>query len=106
MTHELIREWKQDGFRLELFDTYTTNRDGKARLAYRFYFSTADRPYPANAYSRFKGEEHLIFEGEDFYCSPLHAIDSDECIGALLGFLSSVSVIPTESTLTTTLRNN
>ena len=29
-----------------------------------------------------------LFEGEDFGCSPLHAIDSDETIAALLGFLT------------------
>jgi hypothetical protein len=29
-----------------------------------------------------------LFEGEDFCCSPLHAIDSDETVGALLGFLT------------------
>ena len=29
-----------------------------------------------------------MFEGADFHASPLHAIDSDQTVGALLGWLS------------------
>ena len=29
----------------------------------------------------------VIFAGDDFYPSPLHAYDGDEAVGALLGFL-------------------
>ena len=28
-----------------------------------------------------------LFEGSDFCCSPLHAIDSDDCVKSLMGFL-------------------
>ena len=74
MTH--IRTWKSDEkdcpqFELRLFDTYSVDSLGKCRLAYRFYH-----------------EGKLIFEGSDFCCSPCYAIDSDACVGALLGFLS------------------
>jgi hypothetical protein len=33
------------------------------------------------------GDITLLFEGEDFYCSPLHAIDSDACMESIMGFL-------------------
>ncbi len=33
-------------------------------------------------------EEKVIFKGDDFGCSPLHAIDSDECLRSLLSFLT------------------
>jgi hypothetical protein len=29
-----------------------------------------------------------IFWGEDFACSPMHAINSDDCIHGLMGFLT------------------
>jgi len=31
---------------------------------------------------------NVLFEGEDFSCSPMDAIDSDESLRALLGFLT------------------
>lgn len=69
-TDDLIRAWEEDGFRLELFDTYQTDH-GKETLAYRLY----DRG-------------QLIFEGGDFGPSPLHATDSDDTLAGLLAFLS------------------
>jgi hypothetical protein len=71
MTGELIKTWRRDGFSLRLYDTGRTGQYGKARLAYRF---------------RDKGK--LIFEGDDFFCSPLHAIDSLDSVYSLLAFLS------------------
>lgn len=59
------------GFRLELFDTFQIDYYGKFVLAYQFFHG-----------------DRLVFEGEDFYCSPLHAIDSDATVGGLLTFLS------------------
>jgi hypothetical protein len=66
-----IRTWQQDGFRLELFDTYQTDRYGKSVLAYDFYH-----------------HDELIFEGADYHVSPMHAIDGDESVSSLLAFLS------------------
>jgi hypothetical protein len=37
---------------------------------------------------RGEGRPRTLFEGEDFACSPCHAIDSDECIASLMGFLT------------------
>ncbi|MGA2260163.1 MAG: hypothetical protein ABSH28_01870 [Acidobacteriota bacterium] len=34
------------------------------------------------------GKGTVLFEGRDFRCSPLHAIDSDESVAACLGFLT------------------
>jgi len=61
-----------DGYRLELWDTGRSRSDGKPLLGYRLC----------------KGEGDVVFEGEDFGCSPLHAVDSDETVRALLGFLT------------------
>ena len=72
--NECIRTWKQAGFTLHLYDTYSYDRLGKSILAYEFY-------------DHEEGDEPL-FTGADFHCSPLHAIDSDETLAALLGFLS------------------
>jgi len=69
--NEFIKTWRRDGFSLRLYDTGRTGDYGKARLAYRF---------------RDRGT--LIFEGDDFFCSPMHAIDSLDCVYSLLGFLS------------------
>ena len=33
-------------------------------------------------------DQTLLFTGEDFACSPMHAIDSDECVAALMNFLT------------------
>jgi hypothetical protein len=54
-----------------LFDTYQSDRYHKPILAYRLHDGG-----------------RLIFEGADFHCSPLHAIDSDETVAGLLSFLS------------------
>jgi hypothetical protein len=48
---------------------------GKCQLGYRLNQVNGNR-------------RSTLFEGGDFCCSPLHAIDSDESIGALLGFLT------------------
>ena len=60
-------------FVLTTFDTGRTSQDGKAIISYEF---------------REQGKADNIFAGDDFHCSPLHAIDSDECLRGLLGFLT------------------
>ena len=59
-------------FRLTIWDTYQVDHYGKSRLGYRMV-------NPDGA---------TIFEGEDFCCSPCVAVDSDEMIRHLLGFLT------------------
>lgn len=70
---ERIRDWSCGSFRLELSDTGRIE-GGKPRLAYRFFDARM-------------GEEP-VFCGEDFFASPLNAIDSDTTVAALLTFLS------------------
>jgi len=70
-----VRTWTAEEFRLDLWDTGRT-RDGKSVLHYALFDGT--QPYG-------KG---IVFEGEDFCASPMHAIDSDATVAALLSFLS------------------
>jgi hypothetical protein len=69
--HEHIRTWESDTFRLDLYATERTDWRGQTVLAYEFY-----------------DQGELIFKGEDFAGSPMHADDSDESVAALLSFLS------------------
>jgi hypothetical protein len=71
MNREAIRTWHAGRFHLEVFDTGRSDWRGQTRLAYTF-----------------KDNGNVIFEGQDFAGSPLHADDSDETLAALLGFLS------------------
>jgi hypothetical protein len=48
---------------------------GKCQLGYRLTRSE-------------NGQRRTLFEGEDFCASPLHAVDSDETVEALMGFLT------------------
>jgi hypothetical protein len=69
---ELIRKWRRDGFKLEMYDDgINWQHHGRTRIAYRFWHNGT-----------------LIFEGTDFTCSPMHADDSNESVAALLSFLS------------------
>lgn len=58
-------------FTLNTWDTGRRDEHGKSILSYQFQ----------------DGKGNLLFEGDDFHCSPMHAIDSDECVRSLLGFL-------------------
>lgn len=62
-------------FTLVMWDTHKLDGSGymaKTRLGYTLVSS----------------ETGVVFRGEDFGASPMHAIDSEECARALLGFLS------------------
>ena len=74
-----LRKVNLDGYILELWATnrLTGGNHGKEILGYRL---TA----PAD-----KGGD-VIFEAEDFGCSPVVAIDSDTAIRELMGFLTLV----------------
>lgn len=71
-----LRHVEIDGrYRLILWDTYTQSQPGRAVLGFAFWDSTDEREAP-------------LFIGEDFGPSPLHAVDSDESVLALLTFLT------------------
>jgi hypothetical protein len=61
------------GYVLMLWDTHNVDQMGKSILGYAFYAPGDDEP---------------LFEGEDYGASPMHAIDSDESVRGLIGFLT------------------
>ena len=73
-----VRLEAQEGsvFRLRLWDTNTRDSMGKWVLGYRF-----EQTEP-------EAQAMVLFEGEDFGSSPLHAIDADETVRSLLSFLT------------------
>jgi len=71
MKTEFLREWKSGPYRLKTWETNRADHRGQPYLAYELSY---------------KGKP--VFEGEDFACSPLDAIDSNKAMGALLSFLA------------------
>jgi hypothetical protein len=63
-------------FTLKTWDTYRSDSSGKSTLGYQF------------TQHRTPNSEKIIFEGEDFHCSPMDAIDSDAALRSLLSFLT------------------
>jgi len=61
----------EHGYVLRTYDTGRTDRDGRTNIGYRL---TAP-------------DSVVLFDDDGFRCSPLHAIDSDEALRALCGFL-------------------
>lgn len=61
-------------FHLTMWDTHRTDDMGKSVIGYKLVKS--------------HGGSGVIFEGEDYYCSPCHAIDSDESVRSLMNFLT------------------
>lgn len=74
MKKDILRHVDLDGYTLKTWDTGRTARSpsGASILGYEL-----KDPHGKS-----------LFKGEDFTCSPLHAVDSDECVEALLGFLT------------------
>lgn len=62
-------------FRLRVWDTHRTDSYGKSVLGYSLFLT---KP----------GTLLELFRGEDFHCSPMHAIDSDDAIAGIMGFLT------------------
>ena len=81
--YDHLRTWtteldRDTSARLDLWDTGRT-RDGKTELRYALaIIPLSDVCAPV-----------VIFDGEQFWPSPLHAIDSDESAAALLGFFAA-----------------
>lgn len=72
--YELLRTWAASDFTLKLYDTHKADRDGKSVLAFELFDASRG--------------ELAVFNGDDFHCSPLHAVDSDRTVASLLSFLS------------------
>lgn len=74
-TFRPYRKGMGPSFRLTLWDTHKTDSMGKSRLGYRL--------------TQHKGKVKTeLFTGEDFCCSPLHCVDSDETVAAIMSFLT------------------
>ena len=68
----ILRDVEVDGHRLTLWDTNERDRYGKAKLGYMFHDL----------------DGKVLFMGEDYHCSPCHAIDSDDSVRGILCFLT------------------
>ena len=62
-------------FKLETLDTGQSDRRGGWYIGYRL------TEYDS-------GSATVLFEGYDFSASPMWAVDSDECMGCIMGFLT------------------
>ncbi len=112
------RKGKGPTFSLTVWDTYRTAFGGKSRLGYRLtmrgvcghpasaettcgrcHRSWCGDCYPApsamcqycnGGYATKWGKPitTVLFEGEDFGCSPMHGIDSDATVAAIMAFLT------------------
>jgi len=67
-----LRDVDVDGYRLRTWDANRSDPLGKSVVGYEL-----TRP-----------DGRVLFRAEDFACSPLRAIDSDECVRAILTFLT------------------
>ena len=70
MEKELIRTLRLNGTTLRIFDIFKRDSLGKNIISYEF-----------------KVGRKVIFSGEDFHCSPCHAVDSLATAYSLLSFL-------------------
>jgi hypothetical protein len=68
---DTLKRWSNNGFSIVTWDTHKIDSLGKSIIGYTL---------------RDKGK--IIFTGEDFHCSPMHAIDGLETIEAILSFLT------------------
>ena len=76
-------------FTLTTWDTGRSDSMGKSRIGYRLESRNHYNSINGRVLKKWHAEKPVvIFEGEDFCCSPLHCIDSDECIVALMVFLT------------------
>lgn len=69
-------------FALTTWDAYRQDRMGKSILGYRLEEVSQSRV------GQRKSARKLLFEGEDFGASPMHAVDSDEIVSSLMSFLT------------------
>lgn len=79
----IFRPFARMRFTLTLWDNEPCDSAGKQRMRYRLTMSGFDVATRKNF-----GDGVVLFYGSDFYCSPLHATDSDETVKAIMGFLT------------------
>lgn len=69
---DILRDVNVEGYRLTTYATTGRDSRGQTTIGYRFHGR----------------DGKVIFAGEDFHGSPMHADDSDATLRALLGFLT------------------
>lgn len=62
-------------FTLQLFETGRRSEYGHCLVGYRLAMTE-------------NGKRTVLFEGDDYGCSPMHCFDSDESVSGLMGFLT------------------
>lgn len=70
LNKELIKTWRKDHFTLRLYTDYRRDENHHTKISYQF-----------------KDGKNVIFQGDDYGCPSIHAIDSLESVYSLLGFL-------------------
>lgn len=70
-------------FKLTTWDPNRTGFGGRHVVGYRLSIGVGGYNVAGNP-----AAWEVLFEGEDFGCSPLHAIDADECLKAIMTFLT------------------
>lgn len=70
----LLRDVDIDGYRLQMWDNGEKYERGQRRNYIRYSFTDP--------------QGNVVFSGEDYSPSPMHAIDSDESVRGLLGYLT------------------
>lgn len=71
--YHVLRHVKFDDYRLLTWETGKTCKTGQYLVGYAFYRPNASAP---------------LFFGEDYGCSPMHSIDSDDCLRGIISFLT------------------
>jgi hypothetical protein len=76
-------------FELTTWDTGRTGYDGKSLVGYRLTMREHYNAIGGRILKRWRAKPAVVlFEGEDFGCSPLHCIDSDDAVAGIMGFLT------------------
>jgi hypothetical protein len=66
-----------------------TVRDGRSQIGYKLTMRGGSFGDSSQGKARKFGPlTETLFEGEDFVCSPMHAIDSDAAVASLMSFLT------------------
>ncbi len=72
-------------FTLVMWDCHRT-RNGGPQWQIGYKLTMHDRFTGPGCGTRYQKHD-VLFEGEDFGCSPLHSIDGDACVESLMSFL-------------------
>jgi len=68
---DIVNTWEYENYKVIFHDPKYDFRREKYGISYKFYV-----------------KDVLLFSGDDFYLSPLYAIDSEMAVLSLLGFLT------------------